>query len=724
MFTSYSLTDQGAQTLCIGPDNNIWVVGYNTNETSPSPLWKVTTGGSVTEFTYTALGDELQVPHFSGICAGPDGNLWVCDNNGYIWKINTSGVVLATYTIITVGENPNGGSSTATGSPVQICVGSDNNLWFSDSNTSIASQLTSYVRKITTSGVYTDYTVTSTVSTQIGLFGICAGPDSNLWVVNDSLGNGGSVFKVTTGGVALAEYVLSGNYPATICVGPDSNLWIADSQTNAVYQVTTSGTVTPFTVFGASSLIDICNGPDGNLWVADVNQNDIYRISTTGSATGFSTGQTGQAFTGIITGPDDHIWVSDYEAEIWTFVNVPQALVPIPYSIYRTYSYSSVFYWSSYGGPAEAGFSISPSNGLTVNDVDGTTIRDGLLLPQALRVGAAFDRTAPSYAEINANLVQLDLTQPFTLVAWFNCMDPAAADPNTILSSAHYNDFTNCLPQQGWNLVYITAPGDGAPAIQFNMYNYLNGSQQGQDQFNIRPVLSNPIADQLFTNNDIQLVITYDPSLVGNSPIPNSISRCFNGWVDYFNINDTGVFLVNRPSSFDIAADISSTGKLVVGDRECHIAAPILGNTDASAYGFHGQIYYAAIFQGVMAYREAFQLFYNFEATTQNLPYRPILFAQGPVGPAPIITNILPPVATVGQVVLIYGNNFNGTTAVDFNGTSATFTVLSNNVIQATVPVGAIGGPVHVTTAYGTAQSPVNFFTIANLTGPVILHYS
>ena len=62
-----------------------------------------------------------------------------------------------------------------------------------------------------------------------------------------------------------------------------------------------------------------------------------------------------------------------------------------------------------------------------------------------------------------------------------------------------------------------------------------------------------------------------------------------------------------------------------------------------------------------------------------------------------------------GQPVRILGNNLGGTTSVTFNGTPATFTVVSNTYIEATVPTGVTSGTIEVTTAEGALSSNAAF---------------
>lgn len=80
-----------------------------------------------------------------------------------------------------------------------------------------------------------------------------------------------------------------------------------------------------------------------------------------------------------------------------------------------------------------------------------------------------------------------------------------------------------------------------------------------------------------------------------------------------------------------------------------------------------------------------------------------------------LATGLHPFVATqptsgkVGAKVVILGTGLKGATAVSFNGTAATFTVVSNSEITATVPAGATTGKVKVTTPTATLQSNVPF---------------
>jgi uncharacterized protein (TIGR03437 family) len=84
-----------------------------------------------------------------------------------------------------------------------------------------------------------------------------------------------------------------------------------------------------------------------------------------------------------------------------------------------------------------------------------------------------------------------------------------------------------------------------------------------------------------------------------------------------------------------------------------------------------------------------------------------MVFVLG-VGLRPFVKT-LPTSGKVGTAVIILGNNLTGTISVTFNGTAATFRVVSSSEITTTVPSGATTGPVKVTMPSRTLTSNVNF---------------
>jgi IPT/TIG domain-containing protein len=78
------------------------------------------------------------------------------------------------------------------------------------------------------------------------------------------------------------------------------------------------------------------------------------------------------------------------------------------------------------------------------------------------------------------------------------------------------------------------------------------------------------------------------------------------------------------------------------------------------------------------------------------------------VGLGPFVKT-LPTFGRVGRAITIFGTDLAGVTGVTFNGTAATFKVVSASAISATVPAGATSGQVEVTTPNGTLSSNPDF---------------
>jgi arylsulfatase A-like enzyme/plastocyanin len=81
--------------------------------------------------------------------------------------------------------------------------------------------------------------------------------------------------------------------------------------------------------------------------------------------------------------------------------------------------------------------------------------------------------------------------------------------------------------------------------------------------------------------------------------------------------------------------------------------------------------------------------------------------------PGVAITSFSPTSGAAGTQVIIDGSGFGSTTGVAFGATSASFTVISETQLAATVPSTASSGPVTVTTTGGSATSSASFTVAA-----------
>lgn len=210
-------------------------------------------------------------------------------------------------------------------------------------------------------------------------------------------------------------------------------------------------------------------------------------------------------------------------------------------------------------------------------------------------------------------------------------------------------------------------------------------------------------------------------------------SSPYAGLVEDAHGNFYGTTFYGGANSFGTVFEITSAGEYVVlhsfdnADGCCSTSPPTLAS-DGNLYGvtsnsttFGGTIYEItaahqfrllasfcspSVCSGANPYGNLFQatngIFYGttYSGGTSN---------QGTVfslstGLSPLVETV-PIAAKVGTKVVILGNHLTGATAVAFNGTAASFTVVSDTEIKATVPSGATTGKITVTTPTHTFRS-------------------
>jgi streptogramin lyase len=112
--TDFAAPD-GASDLTLGPDGNLWVANYS------GEIDKIVVGGAITSYPISS-GDGA-----SAITTGPDGALWFVANGvNQLGRVTTDGSI----TEFSLPDPANAGSSL---NPASITTGSDGNLWLVDS---------------------------------------------------------------------------------------------------------------------------------------------------------------------------------------------------------------------------------------------------------------------------------------------------------------------------------------------------------------------------------------------------------------------------------------------------------------------------------------------------------------------------------------------------------------------------------------------------------------
>jgi len=129
VFTTSPAPMSGAQGIVFGSDGNIYVT--NANNVSQ---FNGTTGVFIQNFTLTGSGSN---PFFTGIAVGPDGKLYVSDQNGSpldpfhdsVLKLDVTNILNPFSTYVAGGHAVNGDPSNPLNAPTGITFGSDGNLY-------------------------------------------------------------------------------------------------------------------------------------------------------------------------------------------------------------------------------------------------------------------------------------------------------------------------------------------------------------------------------------------------------------------------------------------------------------------------------------------------------------------------------------------------------------------------------------------------------------------
>lgn len=399
-------------TICQGPDRNIWVAGNQA-------VGKFSSLGIFTYYATPTAGDNV-----TGLCAGPDGLIWGCDNTGSkIFHMTTSG-----------GSGTNISTTTTSAKPQGICT-DGTNLWvtYQKSGTHI-------IAKITTGGTLTEYTPGLTGTP----FGICYDAKSgNLWVTEPSTSSTNYVAQITTAGTLVGEYTCpnSSSQVNSICSGSDGNLWAVEANSTNILKITSAGSFTQYSIpsFNGAvpSLYSVCAGSDGNIYATGTDNGTVgdavvASITTSGTVTLYNSNYNGGGFVGklgqsICSGADGNLYCviganNNGTQQVWGFgiqpsaasIAAPQGLyVPLSSYTQRTFSKSllsngggpagsSLLYYSTDGGNGQSSlcfldFNNTAYSGVIKSQLDDTNDRSPELA--IIPVGSTTERPATPLSE-------------------------------------------------------------------------------------------------------------------------------------------------------------------------------------------------------------------------------------------------------------------------------------------------------------------------------------
>jgi virginiamycin B lyase len=254
------------------------------------------------------------------ITLGSDGNMWFTESNidvSQIARIDASGTI--TEFVV----------PTRLSQPDDIVAGPDGALWF----TAVSGFPDFFIGRVTTNGQFTGFAPpcdNPDEACSVVPQGITSGPDGNIWFTENTRN---AIVRLTPSGVfTFFTIPTPGANPHGITVGPDGALWFAEFNGNKIGRINPSAKRPTITEFGpvTGSPDRITPGPDGNLWFTEPFpfDNRIGRITPSGVITEFPVPDRSEP-RDIVAGPDGNLWFTEFGAERLSQITTDGVITPV-----------------------------------------------------------------------------------------------------------------------------------------------------------------------------------------------------------------------------------------------------------------------------------------------------------------------------------------------------------------------------------------------------------
>ncbi len=288
-----TLPTASAYTMIAGADGDLWVAVNPTATTSA--IDRIGLDGSVSSFPVP--GGPNSYLQIDALTTGPDGNVWF-DADFFDFRPDAAagvsqtliGEVTSTGQVTEFPPIPLPAGQTALASLQAMVSGPGGDLWFGDSVIGPKHQSQDFIGRVTTAGAVTLFPISSVGSRAFGPDSLAVGTDGNLWFT-ESVGKKTVLGRMSPSGVVTPIPI--GNQKAgDVANGPNGSLIMTGQNArgrNEVFSVSTAGTLTRYKVPAAiSDAFGTYLGPaDGSLWFANEASGaiELGRITASGKAT-------------------------------------------------------------------------------------------------------------------------------------------------------------------------------------------------------------------------------------------------------------------------------------------------------------------------------------------------------------------------------------------------------------------------------------------------------
>jgi virginiamycin B lyase len=226
-------------SMVLGPDGNFWMT-YGSFENAD--VVRVTPTGAATRIA------DARFKQLAGIASGPDGNIWVANKTGFIFRITPAGAVTS-YSVGTTGCG-------------RIAFGADGKLYYACRTSGVIGALD------TTRGTHVEFTIPRLD----GVEQLVRGADGNIWFSGETAYSGNAPSHEDIGWLAPSGanrvFALPASVnPSGLAAGADGNIWFGD-RSFGLRWITGDGRVGGYPLHGPGDLKTITVAADGSFWIA------------------------------------------------------------------------------------------------------------------------------------------------------------------------------------------------------------------------------------------------------------------------------------------------------------------------------------------------------------------------------------------------------------------------------------------------------------------------
>jgi streptogramin lyase len=292
-----------------------------------------------------ALENPPSVPNASaGLAVASNGTTWFTEATANkIGKLSPGGKL---------NELPLPGGF---GSPGQMILGGDGDMWFIDSNPPAfpnSPPLNNYLARVTAAGRITEFAVSTRAitlgpdgnvwfaGTGVGYVtplgaitqylagstpqGVAKGFDGNIWTFANPIFDQSEIDKISTGGILLKQYIFqqSQTFITSLVAGSDRRMWFVTDQGQQIGAMTLDGNATFYNLPLTQGCFSACTGPgnltlgpDGAIWFTQGTFSGfpgaIGRITPAGVYSSFQVPAPRSGPSAISFMPDGTLWFAD-----------------------------------------------------------------------------------------------------------------------------------------------------------------------------------------------------------------------------------------------------------------------------------------------------------------------------------------------------------------------------------------------------------------------------